>query len=263
MQRFQISVRLFIALVMLIGVGLACLLYASAPWACLPRTVQLAALVISPLGVIYRRGARRAFWAGFALLGWGYLLATFGPWLAPSIAPNLPTTRLLAWSYPLVIPEPRRPEGARARLQRIELKNPTLGQGLTPNNVSAGLVDIVPDQAGPSATRPLAEGVECRGGSFSGTTMTRAVVEVNAEQAGRLTQAQVQQVKIRLVRHPPDPLAGISSPPPVDRVAFEAVGQALCGLVVALIGGLVGRWFYATRDKEPRLGSAETAGGGA
>jgi hypothetical protein len=41
-------------------------------------------LVVSVAEVIYRPGRPRAFWGGFALFGWTYFLAAFGPtWLAP------------------------------------------------------------------------------------------------------------------------------------------------------------------------------------
>ncbi|HEV3164060.1 MAG TPA: hypothetical protein VGZ22_08515, partial [Isosphaeraceae bacterium] len=57
-------------------------------------STALAACAIGTLGAIFRRGPRRAFWAGFAILGWGYLALAFGPWFASSVRPHLLTTRL-------------------------------------------------------------------------------------------------------------------------------------------------------------------------
>src|SRR5262245_285059 len=43
-------------------------------------------MVLSILGVIYSRGERRAFWVGFAMLGWGFLVFAYVLPSFPSIA---------------------------------------------------------------------------------------------------------------------------------------------------------------------------------
>jgi len=58
------------------------------------------------LGVIYGRGARRAFWVGFELFGWGYLVLAFGPWFAMEVQPHLASTRLMAELYPILHSSP-------------------------------------------------------------------------------------------------------------------------------------------------------------
>lgn len=80
--------------VLLCGVGLAALRWPSVLAANAVFTGALAALVIAIVGVVNCRGPRRAYWSGFALGGWIYLLASLGPWL-DQYSPHLFTTTLL------------------------------------------------------------------------------------------------------------------------------------------------------------------------
>jgi hypothetical protein len=53
------------------------------------------------VGALIRRGKARAFWTGFAVLGWSSLTLSFGPWFEGSavMTPPLFSTRALAWIY--------------------------------------------------------------------------------------------------------------------------------------------------------------------
>jgi hypothetical protein len=68
------------AVVLLIGVGLAALHSASVLWSSAVFTLTVAVLSAAVLGAMARRGRTRMTWAGFALFGWVYLGTTFGPW---------------------------------------------------------------------------------------------------------------------------------------------------------------------------------------
>src|SRR5262249_20767216 len=70
------------AIVLLIGVGLAALHSASVIWSSAAFTLTVAVLSAGVLGAMARRGRARMTWAGFALFGWVYLGTTFGPWAA-------------------------------------------------------------------------------------------------------------------------------------------------------------------------------------
>src|SRR5262249_32674530 len=70
------------AIVLLIGVGLAALHSASVLWSSAVFTLTVAVLSAAVLGAMARRGRARMTWAGFALFGWVYLGTTFGPWAA-------------------------------------------------------------------------------------------------------------------------------------------------------------------------------------
>jgi hypothetical protein len=60
---------------------------------------MLLLLVGGILGLIYRRGSRRAFWVGFELFGWSYALMAFGPWFNLEVQTHLITTRAAAELY--------------------------------------------------------------------------------------------------------------------------------------------------------------------
>jgi hypothetical protein len=68
------------AIVLLIGVGLAAMQSASVLWASAVFTLTVAVLSAGLLGAMARRGRARMKWAGFALFGWVYLGTTFGLW---------------------------------------------------------------------------------------------------------------------------------------------------------------------------------------
>ena len=55
-------------------------------------TLALLVLLTSLLGIVYRRDRGRVFWVGFALFGWCYMVAVFGPWCNVHIAPRLLST---------------------------------------------------------------------------------------------------------------------------------------------------------------------------
>ena len=97
MSRPRFSIAGLMIVVLFCAVGAAALRSSSGLWADVLFTLTLAMLGVAILGLAYRRGARRASWAGFALFGGGYLLACFGPWFATEVRPHLATTPLLGY----------------------------------------------------------------------------------------------------------------------------------------------------------------------
>lgn len=74
-------------------------------------TLTVGALFLASIPMLVRApGRRRAFWDGFALFGWFYLIVTLAPWPwnTDPAAPPLPTTRLFEALYPYVHPKPER-----------------------------------------------------------------------------------------------------------------------------------------------------------
>ena len=80
MTRLRFSLAQSMAIVLLIGVGLAALHSASVLWSSAVFTLTVAVLSAAILGAMARRGRARMTWAGFALFGWIYFGTTFGPW---------------------------------------------------------------------------------------------------------------------------------------------------------------------------------------
>lgn len=79
----------------LVAVGIAALRTADELWQATAVSLTLAMLAIAGLGAFQRRGRERAWWAGFAAFGWGYVLLTQGPWFVEQIEPRLLTTYFL------------------------------------------------------------------------------------------------------------------------------------------------------------------------
>jgi hypothetical protein len=80
MTRLRFTLAQSMAIVILIGVGLAALRSASALWSSALFTLTVVVLSAAILGAMAFRGRARMTWAGFALFGWIYLGTAFGPW---------------------------------------------------------------------------------------------------------------------------------------------------------------------------------------
>jgi hypothetical protein len=89
--------RLYPAISILASVALiaAILLAARQPpneaWANSVFSASLLMLGLAATGAIFLQGRKRAYWAGFALFGWMYLVLVMGPWFEVKIAPLLIT----------------------------------------------------------------------------------------------------------------------------------------------------------------------------
>jgi hypothetical protein len=88
MGRFRVTLAGLMGVVIVLGVGLAALKNASEEWAGAVRLMTLGMLATSILGAGYSRGARRAWWLGFALVGWGYEALASAPWSSPQTLPS-------------------------------------------------------------------------------------------------------------------------------------------------------------------------------
>jgi len=170
--RLRFTLRQLLGLVALVAVAVPALMHASLWWAAAWLSGCLLVLGIALLGIVYRDGPRRAFWIGFALLGWGYTLTVYGPVLDRQVGHRLITTKVPAY----------------AQLQR-GLDEP----------VSSGPVEI--------ALHPKYDNI-VYWVTESGTMLV--------------------------------------DPPQWD--FFQQVGHSLFALLLAYVGGLVSRCFYATRS---------------
>jgi hypothetical protein len=166
MKPFRVSIAGLMAVVLLVAVGVAALRSASDLWAGALFTLALGVLAIAALGAVSLRGRQRASWAGFAALGWGYLLLAFGPWCDTAIRPRLLTTKLLdilaAWKAPAPqgIAMSRAPQPLRLSWD-VSTFRPATGSdsstilldesmSVTPSNVVQWLPPVTPGPAGPS-----------------------------------------------------------------------------------------------------------------
>jgi intracellular septation protein A len=94
--RPRVSISFALLTVLLIGMGLAALTHPTELWDSLLVTGSLTLLLIAIVCAILRRRHKRAFWAAFAIFGWGYVVLSCGPWTSTTIKPRLLTDNLLA-----------------------------------------------------------------------------------------------------------------------------------------------------------------------
>lgn len=177
---WQFSVFALLMVVAFVSVACAALVYASLWWASICLTGAVIVHLVAVLGLVYRCGPARAFWLGFAVLGWGYLLLAFAPGLDRHIGHRLVTTKLLALLQP--------------KLQR------------TPIQGNASYLALDPG----------------------------ANVLVITTETGRY--------------YHPAPQWG----------HFQQAGHSLTAILIGVLGGLLARYFYNTR--EPQAGHDERAG---
>jgi hypothetical protein len=250
MRFARFSLAGLVWVVVFCALGLGCLMFASSSWASTVLSVALGALTLAPLGIIYRRGERRAFWLGFALCGWTYIAFTFGPWFIINLRPELVTSKLLEWAYAWLVPAARQRSNPRNFLQPFAVPSPALEGGLTPQDINGSIVDVW--VRGERDVRPslLVKGVKTFGvGSLS--------VAANDDQLARLAAAQASAQQFILRLHSPSVFDALSDSPLVDSGDFANVGHAWFGLFFAWAGSRVGLYFYATRGDSVRAGRGE------
>jgi hypothetical protein len=93
MKRVRFNIANLLEIILVLGVGFAALRESSDLWESWVFTLTLIALLISILLAVHRTESSRAFWIGFVLFGWAYLVLA----LVPSIESRLMTTKGLAY----------------------------------------------------------------------------------------------------------------------------------------------------------------------
>jgi hypothetical protein len=93
MTRFRCTIAGLLSLVLFLALGFAALRQATDLWDSAVVSATLVVLSASVLLTVHRTESKRAFWLGFALLGWIY----FGASWIPAIEAHLLTTKGLAY----------------------------------------------------------------------------------------------------------------------------------------------------------------------
>lgn len=144
MPKFRFSLRwimgatasLAVACLSLKNISTGC---AAAVWTF--GTVAFLVFVSSQLGVMCTSGRRRAFWFGFALVGWTYPTLIFGPWFKDSLKLNLalvgPVNMIDELAVQLTLPALRPGESL---MYRSEQENGRLYWAIRQSNGKQGYV---------------------------------------------------------------------------------------------------------------------------
>jgi hypothetical protein len=93
MRRFRFHIGTIVILILLLAIGFAALRESDEIWDSSMFSLTLGVLLISILLAVHRTETRRAFWLGFALVGWIYV----GLSLVPSIESRLITTKAITF----------------------------------------------------------------------------------------------------------------------------------------------------------------------
>jgi hypothetical protein len=93
MRRFRFSIARLLGVVLFISVALAALRASTDAWDGGLLGLALLLLLTAILLALHRTHPKRAYWLGFALFGWSYLIAS----MIPPIGSRLPTTKGLAY----------------------------------------------------------------------------------------------------------------------------------------------------------------------
>ncbi len=104
MRRFRFSIASLLGVILFISVALAALRASNDAWDGCLLGLALTVLLTAILLAVHRADRKRAYWLGFALFGWTYLLVS----LIPPLESRLPTTRGLAYlgaARPVAIPQ--------------------------------------------------------------------------------------------------------------------------------------------------------------
>lgn len=217
--KFRFSLAKLLGAVVVVAVGLGVLVNATEWWGNLAFSFTLVALGSALGGVVYRRNGARAFWLGFLVFGGGYTFL-----VAVGVTQPLVTSNVLAflhqrvrrfqppWSTESVLTVRLRSDGVvLLNQQRVDLEQIPMKIGDTPNNRVYAYED-------PECVEP-----DFDPGIRSSFYRTLA-------QIGGYRQSGNPQFF---------PLAA----------DFNVVGHALFALSAAVLGGLIVRYFYVTRER--------------
>jgi hypothetical protein len=218
------SIARLVALVALCGVAFAALRSPSQLWASALFALALGSLPVALIHVLYLRGRRRAFWAGFLICGSAYFAASLGPWFRDEFGPRMVTTALLDLLYVQVSPPATAPN----------------------NGWTAGTAAAPPPTSGWSGAN--AGGPVTISGGPGMTAAVLAQVVAGSPPAAPTTRWDAWTVPDRAdgVGYQVGQLALASTAP------FRRIGHSLLTLLIAALGGCYARYRFA----------AEGGGGG-
>ncbi len=95
MRKIRFTIGGLMAVVLVLAIGFAALRNANETWSGVMTLATYGALGVAILGIVFRKGAQRAWWLGFFVFGWGFLCVA--PHLSSWSTRRPPTLALLEW----------------------------------------------------------------------------------------------------------------------------------------------------------------------
>jgi hypothetical protein len=208
----RVSIAGLMVFVALVALGFLALRFPSHLVLNVVFSAMLAVLAASVVLAVTRRGARRAFWVGFATFGGTYVVLGFGPWFSNVTNPMLVTTTVLDLVYPLIVPSPPPPAPP-----------PAAGGGM----------------------------MKMMGGVGGGYQASMGMMMGGMGGAGPPPPQAAPRTPWTYWNDLDPNLNLIGSHPVASSDRFRQVGHALFALVIAAIGGWLVRTAYETREEAP------------
>jgi hypothetical protein len=236
------------AFVLIAAIGLAALRNASEPWAGIMLMLAIATVGVALLGSVLSRGRERAWWLGFAVFGGGYLVVAICP-----IQSELATTWVLRYVHDRVHDQSQ----YDATLYRLTALRQTLFAAKMKPRAASDTGGIPSDSNDPATVRLLAAQEDIR--RRIKTLESRLQVLRGPNSAG--ISASSDSGAIEGEELPVNRWRSLL-PGAANLDAFQRVGHSLFALLVDLIGGAIGFWFWERSNRREAGSAGGTAGGG-
>jgi hypothetical protein len=243
----RISIRSLMAFVLVAAVGLAALRNASELWAGIMLLFALAAVGVAILGTALSRGRERAGWLGFVVFGGGYLVVSLFP-----VRYELAT----AWAFQYVHDRVGDQSQYDASMSQLIALRQSLFATKTELQMMTGSGGIPSTSDDPVIARLLDTQAELR--RRIKTHESRLQVLRGSNSAGlsfgsNTGIADADEVAVNRWRS--------LLPGAANLDAFQRIGHSLFALLMGVIGGAVGLWFWERRSFREAATSAAADGG--
>lgn len=222
---WHFSLARLLAAIVILAAALAMLVGATPLWADVCSALFIFIMLVAVVAVPYRRGPARAFWLGFAVLGWGYLF--YGRF----IASPTPADNALEQLHHLV-----------RRFEPPDLPSTTSVQITARGTLRFNGREVGADEVVETFSAHLRR---------SGHQYVALYVEPGYPDQ-ELVNSVYRSVN-SVLRNAPNVSRRKDTNQALGYVPaqqeFHRVGHQLCNLLFALLGGLAGRLLYATSDR--------------
>jgi hypothetical protein len=213
MRWFRIRIASLLGLVLFVAVAIAALRASDDAWDSGVFGATVVCLLLAVLLAIHREGRRRAYWLGFSLFGWAYVVGC----LVPGVVERLPTSKGLAFLeskrfaspyFRLIVGD-----GMRMRLS------------VSPNTPYADAVRAVDTTIQAMSSDSAREGIVL--GDFDNSGEPDVFVSGSRWLGSMLSST-----------------TGTGE-------AFVRIGHSLLAIVLAYLGGRLSAWMWGKKRQEP------------
>jgi hypothetical protein len=256
----RISVAGMMILLLGLGLVLASLRFPTGAAAAAVLLVTQVTLALAILAIVYRAGEDRAFWLGFALFGWGYMVLTWESWLGqsanrPEMLTSIALDHLGAWLHHTPNPQTAlwpfsRPTGSDYYNRIILAK---LEEPVSMSFAHATPLEDVLKYIKSATTGPRDHGIEFYIDPVAlngvGKTM-KSPVALDVEGAPLRVTLGLLLKQLGLEYMVQDGLLKIGKASTVSSAApFRRMGHCYWALLAAFCGGSAGRTLHNTRTR--------------